>query len=57
MYKETQKQLDYIRFIEEETGIIYKGQTSKEASRYISENKEKIPASGSTNMWAFVNGY
>lgn len=44
--KETEKQLEYIRFIEEETGIIYKGQTKKEASMYISENKDKAPSFG-----------
>ena len=55
--KETQKQLDYIRFIEEETSIEYKGNTKAEASKYISENKDKIPYSSSINMWALVNGY
>ncbi len=55
--KETEKQLEYIRFIEEETGVIYKGQTKQEASKYISENKDKVPASGSISMWALVNGY
>jgi hypothetical protein len=55
--KETEKQLEYIRFIEEETGIIYKGQTKQEASKYISENKDKVPASASINMWALVKGY
>ena len=40
--KETEKQLEYIRFIEDETGIIYKGKTKQEAS---------------INMWALVNGY
>jgi hypothetical protein len=55
--KETEKQLEYIRFIEEETGIIYKGQTKQEASNYISENKDKVPAYSSINMWALVNGY
>ena len=55
--KETQKQLDYIRFIEEETGIEYKGNTKEEASKYISENKDKIPYSSTINMWALVNGY
>ena len=54
--KETQKQLDYIRFIEE-TGIDYKGNTKAEASKYISENKDKVPVSSSINMWALVNGY
>ena len=55
--KETEKQLEYIRFIEEETGIIYKGQTKQEASKYISENKDKVPASALINMWALVKGY
>ena len=55
--KETKKQLDYIRFIEEETGIEYKGNTKAEASEYISENKDKIPYSSTINMWALVNGY
>ena len=55
--KETEKQLEYIKFIEDETGIIYKGKTKQEASNYISENKDKIHASGSINMWALVNGY
>ena len=55
--KETEKQLEFIRFIEDETGIVYKGKTKEEASKYISENKNKIPVSGSTNMWAIVKGY
>ena len=55
--KETQKQLDYIRFIEEETDIKYIGKTKEEASKYISDNKDKIPVSSSINMWALVNGY
>ena len=55
--KETEKQLSYIRFIEEETGIDYNGSTKAEASKYISENKDKVPASSSINMWALVNGY
>lgn len=55
--KETQKQLDYIRFIGEETGIEYKGITKKDASKYISENKDKLPYSSTINMWALVNGY
>jgi len=55
--KETEKQLNYIRFIEEETGIDYLGKTKIEASKYISENKDKIPLSSSINMWALVKGY
>ena len=55
--KETEKQLNYIEFIEKETGIAYKGSTKSEASKYISENKDKVPVSSSINMWALVNGY
>jgi hypothetical protein len=55
--KETKKQLEYIRFIEDETGIKYKGKTKAEASKYISDNKDKIPASSSINMWALIKGY
>ena len=55
--KETEKQLNYIRFIEDETGIIYNGKTKEEASNYISENKDKLPADSSINMWALVKGY
>jgi hypothetical protein len=53
----TEKQRSYITFIEDETGIIFNGTTKKEATKYISENKDKVPASGSINMWALVNGY
>ena len=53
----TEKQLEYIRFIEEETGVVYKGKTKQEASKYISENKDKVPAPDSINTWALVNGY
>ena len=55
--KETERQLSYIKFIEEETGIYYKGSTKTEASEYISKNKDKVPISSSINMWALVNGY
>ena len=55
--KETEKQLEYIRFIEEETGIIYKGKTKQEAMKYISENKDKVPKTALINTWALVNGY
>jgi hypothetical protein len=53
----TEKQKSYIDFIEDETGIIFNGTTKEEAIKYISENKDKVPASGSINMWALVNGY
>lgn len=53
----TEKQRSYITFIEDETGIIFSGTTKEDATIYISENKDKVPASGSMNMWALVNGY
>ena len=53
----TEKQISYITFIEEETGIVFNGTTKQEASKYISENKNKVPASASINMWALVKGY
>lgn len=34
-----------------------KGSTKQEASDYISKNKDKLPPSSTTNMWALVNGY
>jgi hypothetical protein len=53
----TERQKEFIDFIQDETGIIFTGCTKDEARKYISENKDKIPASGSMNMWAIVNGY
>lgn len=55
--KATKKQLDYIRFIEQETGIDYKGNTKAEASKYISENKGNLPHYSNESDWAIVNGY
>jgi hypothetical protein len=55
--RESEKQLSYIKFIAEETGVEYKGSTKAEASEYISINKDKIPPSSSVDMWALVNGY
>jgi len=54
MNKETEKQIVYIRFIEDETGVRYEGKTKQEASKYISENKDKAIA---VNSWALINGY
>lgn len=53
----TEKQKRFISFIEDETGVVFEGKSKKEASKYIEENKDKIPASASINMWAIVNGY
>ncbi len=53
----TEKQKSYIIFIEDETGIIFNGTTKEEASKYIDENKNKVPSTSSINMWALVKGY
>lgn len=54
--KEMSKKIfDLIEFIEQETGISYKGKTIKEAEIYIRKNKDKVPSSGSFNMWSLVN--
>jgi hypothetical protein len=53
----TERQREFINFIQDETGIIFTGCTKDEARKYITENKDKIPPSGSMNMWAIVNGY
>ena len=54
---ETEKQLAYIRFIYEQTGIKYKGKTKYDASEYISKNKKKLPLEATENIWALQNGY
>ena len=53
----TKKQLDYIRFIESETGVQYKGSSKSDAVKYISENKSKVPYCSTVNTWALENGY
>ena len=53
----TDKQKSYINFIQEETGIEFKGTTKKEAKDYISENKYKMNANVCENMWSIINGY
>jgi hypothetical protein len=55
--QETQKQLDYIKFIENQTGIKYKGNNRNDASKYIDENKNKIPLTAYESDWAIINGY
>lgn len=40
MEKATKKQLEYISFIEEETGVAFKGKTKQEASSYINQNQK-----------------
>jgi ribosomal protein L10 len=57
MNKPTQKQLDFIYFMEGQTGIKFTGKTKKEASKYIDENKSKIPHDAYESDWAIVNGY
>ncbi|MBP6424137.1 MAG: hypothetical protein KA278_00290 [Flavobacterium sp.] len=53
----TIKQKQYINFIESETGIEFKGTTLKEASKYISENKDKVSPLAYQDTWAIENGY
>ena len=55
--KPTEKQLQYISFIESETGIRFTGTTKSEASKYIDENKSKIPFDAYESDWAIINGY
>jgi RNase P/RNase MRP subunit p30 len=53
----TKKQLEFIKFIEYETDIKFIGTTKEEASKYISENKNKIPSTSYINTWSIENGY
>lgn len=53
----TEKQKKYIVFIENETGIEFKGTTLEEASIYISENKNKVSPMAYQDTWAIENGY
>ena len=55
--KPTEKQLQYIAFIESETGIRFIGTTKSEASKYIDRNKSKIPIDACESDWAIINGY
>lgn len=56
MEKPTQKQLDFIRFIEETCYGIdpFMGTTKKEASEYISKNIDNVQL---LSEWAIINGY
>lgn len=53
----TEKQLEFIKFIEEFAPVDFIGTTKQEASEYISKYKECIPLEESLNMWAIINGY
>ena len=53
----TEKQLEYIHFIEEYAPVLFTGNTRREASDYINKYKECIPIEEFQNMWAIVNGY
>jgi len=55
--KATEKQLNYIGFIQDTTGIPFSGTTLEEASNYIDQNKDKVPATAMINDWAIENGY
>ena len=53
----TEKQLEFIKIIEEFATVDFTGKTKQEASEYISKYKEYIPVEESQNMWAIINGY
>jgi len=57
MTKPTVKQLNYIEFIEEWTNIKFTGITKQDASKYIDDNKSKIPTVAYESDWAIINGY
>lgn len=57
MEKETDKQLEFIKFIQSETGVMYNGKSKIDASKYISENKSKLPIDSNINEWSLNNGY
>jgi hypothetical protein len=52
--KETEKQIEFIKYIESEIGIYYNGKSKEDAIIFISENKNKI---NNENMWSIINGY
>jgi hypothetical protein len=54
----TTKQKEYIEFIEEFSGVRFKGNpnSNKDISEYINNNKEKAKLA-STDNWAIINGY
>ena len=54
----TIKQKKYIEFIEEFSGVRFKGNpnSNKDISEYINNNKEKAKLA-SANNWAIINGY
>jgi hypothetical protein len=53
----TDKQLEYIHYIEEFSPLLFTGNTKEEASKYIDENKGYIPLDERINTWAIINGY
>lgn len=54
--KPTQKQLDFIADIEEFVPEKFTGTTKKEASEYISRNKEQFKLL-TTDTWVLERGY
>ena len=54
----TTKQKEYIEFIEEFSGVKFKGNhnSNKDISEYINSNKEKAKLASAYN-WAIINGY
>ena len=54
----TTKQKEYIEFIEELSGVEFRGNpnSNKDISEYINSNKERAKLE-STDNWAIINGY
>lgn len=48
----TEKQLEYIEFIQEFSGVPFEGNTKGEASKYIDENKE-LARINSIDSWGW----
>ena len=48
----TDKQLEYIDFIQEFSGVSFEGNTKKEASEYIDQNKE-LARINSIDSWGW----
>ena len=50
----TERQMQYIEALQENTGVPFRGITRAEASAYIDQNKNHP---GNQNAWAIENGY
>lgn len=57
MSEPTQRQLDFIEYIEGETGVEFTGSTKEEASVYIDENLDYLRALEAAEMEAEHGDY